>query len=328
MKLILKRVFSLVMVVSLLLALAGCGSSGEERRSITMGEGDWDSNAFQDEVIKIILENGYDVDVEIVTADTAVMISSLKTENLDVCVELWSDNVVTYEDDIANGDYVELGLNFNDNTQGLYVPRYLVEGADALAPGLKSVQDLMNYVDLFENPEDPDMGIIYGGPEGWSATEFMHKKMDEYGLSDVYEFKTIDSGATLAATLSGAYTKGEPWVGYYWEPTWVLGLYDMVLLEDSEYNADDFAQGIGSFPTVDVTVVSTQAFIDENPDLAEFFGNYHTTSAIINEALAYMQENEVEADEAAEWFLQERQDVWTDWVDDEVAAAVLEAVQE
>lgn len=315
-----------MIAVLLIMSLSAC--SGDEQVTITLGEGDWDSNAFQDQVVKLILENGYDVSVDVVTADTAVMVSSMKTNKLDVCLELWSDNVVTYDDDIAAGDYIELGLNFNDNTQGLYVPRYMVEGENAIAPDLKTVEDLKKYVDLFPNPEDGSRGIIYGGPEGWSATEFLHKKMTTYGLEEMYDFKTIDSGATLAATLSGAYQKGEPWVGYYWEPTWVLGLYDMVLLDDSTYNEEDFANGVGAFPTVDVTVVGTQTFVDDHPELAEFFRSYHTSSAIINEALAYMQENGVEADATAKWFLVERQDVWTEWVDEDVAEKVLAAIQE
>ncbi len=326
MKKTIKRIFSLVIVVGLIAALTAC--AGDEKKTITIGEGDWDSNAFQDQVVKLIFENGYDINVDIVTADTAVMISSLKTEKLDVCLEIWSDNVLTYDEDIAAGDYIELSLNFDDNTQGLYVPRYLVEGDDALAPGLKSVSDLKDYADLFKNPEDPSRGIIYGGPEGWSATEHLHKKMDEYGLSDLYDFRAIDSGSTLAATLSGAYTKGEPWVGYYWEPTWVLGLYDMVLLEDTPYSEADFAEGKGSFATVDVTVAASQLFVDENPELVDFLKNYHTSSAIINEALAYMQENEEEADATAKWFILNKQDIWTKWVDDKVAEKVLKAVQE
>jgi len=321
-----KKILSLVLIASLVMALAACSS--EEAKIITIGEGDWDSNAFQDQVVKIILEEGYGVEVDVVTADTAIMISSLKTGKLDVCLEIWSDNVVTYKDDIANGEYLELSLNFDDNTQGLYVPRYLVEGDDALAPDLKTVDDLMKYPELFINPEDPDRSIIYGGPEGWSATDHLHKKMDAYGLSELYDFKSIDSGSTLAATLSGAYIKNEPWVGYYWEPTWVLGLYDMVLLGDSDYLEEDFAIGVGSFPTVDVTVASTQSFVDENPELATFFKSYSTTSAIINEALAYMQENDVEADVTAKWFLLEKQDVWTAWVTDEVKDKVLKSLED
>lgn len=321
-----KNLLGLIVALALVLSMAGC--AGEEEKTIILGEGDWDSNAFQDQVVKIILEDGYGVNVDVVTADTAVMISSMKTESLDVCLELWSDNVVTYDDDIANGEYVELALNFNDNMQGLYVPRYLVEGDNALAPDLKTVQDLANYPELFENPEDPDRGIIYGGPEGWGATEFLYRKVAAYGLEDSFDFKPIDSGATLAATLSGAYVKEEPWVGYYWEPTWVLGLYDMVLLEDSAYSVEDYENGVGAFTSVDVTVTASNKFVEENPELVKFFENYHTTSAIISEGLAYMQSNEVEADEAAKWFLLEKQDFWKTWVDDEVFNKVIVALEE
>jgi glycine betaine/proline transport system substrate-binding protein len=323
---IFKKLLGTIIVLAMALSLAAC--AGEEENTIIIGEGDWDSNAFQDQVVKIIIEEGYGVNVDVVTADTSVMISSMKTETLDVCLELWSDNVVTYDEDIANGDYIELSLNFDDNLQGLYVPRYLVEGDKALAPDLKTVNDLNKYPELFENPEEPERGIIYGGPEGWGATEFMQRKMEVYGLDEMFDFKPIDSGATLAATLSGAYQKEEPWVGYYWEPTWVIGLYDMVLLEDSAYSEEDYEKGIGSFPTVDVMVTATPKFVEENPELAEFFGNYHTTSAIISEALAYMQKNEVEADEAAKWFLLEKQDFWKTWVDDEVFNKVLDAIEE
>ena len=62
--------------------------------------------------------------------------------------------------------------------------------------------------------------------------------------------------------------------------------------------------------------------------LAEFFKGYSTTSAMINEALAYMQENEAEADATAKWFLLEKQDVWTAWVNDEVKEKVLKSLEE
>src|SRR5690606_41724970 len=40
---------------------------------------------------------------------------------------------------------------------------------------------------------------------------------------------------SLVASMASAYERGEPWVGYYWEPTWVMGLYDMTLLDEPEY---------------------------------------------------------------------------------------------
>ena len=316
----------LILLVAIFAVSLFAGCSAEEK-TIVIGEGDWDSNAFHDQVVKIIIEEGYGVTTDIVTADTAVMISGLKTKDIDLSVELWSDNVPTYDDDIANGDYIELSINFDDNMQGLYVPSYVVEGDDAVAPDLKTVSDLKDYVHLFPDPEEPEKGIIYGGPEGWSATQFIHKKMEASGLDEYYNFKPIDSGATLAATIASAYGKGDPWLGYYWEPTWVLGLYDMYLLDDEEYSEENFNNGIGSFPTVDVTVVVSPEFEEEYPEIFAFLKNYKTSSAITSQGLAYMQENEVEADQAAKWFLSENEDLWKSWVTDEAYSKIMDAIQ-
>jgi glycine betaine/proline transport system substrate-binding protein len=326
-----KKILALFISLALVITLVGCttsstdSSSGVEGTVVTIGEGDWDSNAFLDQVVKIILEEGYGAEADIITADTSIMVSSMTTDDIDVCLELWSDNVVTYDDDIAAGNYVELGLNYDDNMQGLYIPTYLAEEYDIV-----TVEDLKDYADLFPDPEDSSMGIIYGGPEGWSATEMLHKKMEAYGLDEYYNFKTIDSNATLSATLASAYEKEEPWVGYNWEPTWVMGMYDMTLLEDSEYSEEDFAEGIGAFPAVDVTVCASTGFAEneDNAALVEFFENFHASSEVISEALAYMQDNDASAEEAAEWFLTEREDVWKDMVPDDVYESVTEYLQQ
>jgi glycine betaine/proline transport system substrate-binding protein len=316
--LILPLVILAVLVAVLTLVLSACAPE----QTIIIGEGNWDSNAFHDQVAKIMIEEGYGVPVDVVPADTSIMVSGLISGDVNLSMELWSDNVLTYDSDIAAGSYVELSTNFDDNTQGLYIPAYLQEEY----PDLVSVDDLIDYVDLFPNPEGGDLGIIYGGPEGWSATEHLHNKMVEYGLDEYFEFKTIDSSATLNATLGSAYAQGEPWVGYNWEPTWTLGVYDMVLLEDSEYSAEDFAAGIGAFPSVDVNVVVDATFEDNYPEVFAFLQNYETSSEITSSALAYMQENDLEAEDAAIWFLENYEDLWSEWVTEDAYNNIMEYI--
>ncbi|GAA0182670.1 ABC transporter substrate-binding protein [Clostridium sediminicola] len=315
-----KKLLLIIVSSILITSLAGCAS---QPKKIVIGEGDWDSCAFHDQVAKLIIEEGYGKSVDIVTADTAVMISGFKTKDIDLSMELWSDNVPTYDEDIAKGDYVILSTNYDDNMQGLYVPKYLIEEA----PDLKTVEDLKKYPNLFPDPEGSDKGIIYGGPEGWGATEFLHKKMKEYGLDESYSFKTIDSSATLSATLASAYEKGEPWVGYSWEPTWIMGKYDMVLLQDSEYSDENYEKGIGSFTSVDVQVAANSDFKDNYTEIADFLSKYKTSSKLTSNALAYMQENEAEADEAAKWFLNENKDLMKEWVTEDAYNKVIEAIQ-
>lgn len=293
-----------------------------EKGSIVIGEGDWDSNAFHNQVISYIIRHGYGEETEIVLADTSVLITSFKNKDIDLSVEMWSDNIPTYEEDIKNNYYKELSINYDDNNQGLYIPTYLVEGDDAPAKDLKSVKDLIKYAHLFPDPEDSSKGIIFGGPEGWKATEFLHNKMKAYGLDKYYNFKPIDSSATLSATLTSAYEKEEPWVGYNWEPTWIMGMYDMTLLQDEKYSEENWTKGIGSFPQVKVTVVATPSFVEEFPEIADFLSKYKTSSALTSDALAYMQENEVEADVAAKWFLKEHPELLKKWLPSDVAEKI------
>jgi glycine betaine/proline transport system substrate-binding protein len=301
-----KKLLSLTILFVAVLAVSAC----VPKETIVMGEGNWDSNAFHDQVAKIIIEEGYGKTVEVVTADTAIMVSGLIAQDINIAMELWSDNVVTYDEDIAEGRYVYMSTNFDDNQQGLYIPAYLQEAY----PDLVTVEDLKDYANLFPNPEGGDKGIIYGGPEGWSATAFLNLKMSAYELDTLFDFQKIDSSATLDATLVSAYANEEPWVGYYWEPTWIMGQYDMVLLEDSEYTDEDFDLGVGAFPTVDVNVVVDSEFEATHPEVAEFLSNYETSSAITSAALGYMQENDLEPFDAAVWFLQENTDLWSAWV--------------
>ena len=42
--------------------------------------------------------------------------------------------------------------------------------------------------------------------------------------------------------------------------------------------------------------------------------------------LAYMQENNADADEAAIWFLQEHEEIWTQWLPEDAAGKVKDAL--
>lgn len=308
----LSKIISLFLLTLGLFLLASCQT--DEGDTIILGEASWQSSIFHNRVAGFILENGFEVTVETQPTETAVMIATLPNGDIDISLELWSDNVPTYADDIANGNYVELSTNYDDNTQGLYVPAYLQDNyADfGLSAPIMSVSDLTKdeVVALFEDPNDASKGVIYGGPSSWSASAFLGLKMElpEYGL-DVYNFEMINSSAALAAQIAGAFEKEEPIVSYYWEPTSLMGLYDLRLLDDSPYSEEDFLVGRGAFPTVDVNVVSRPGFTDDFPEIGTFFSNYTTSSALTNSALGYMEANDATAEEAAIWFLQQN-DAW------------------
>ena len=315
----------LLLIFTVLLAGLSLAACQYESNTIVIGEGDWQSNQFYNQVAKIIIEEGYGVEVEVMQVDTPLLIASLTDGSIDLNLETWSDNMPTYEADIENGNYQELGLNFNDNYQGIYIPTYLADQYD-----IEYITDLVDHKALFPDPEvtnwDPatDKAVVYGGPSGWQVTTFLVNKFSNEEvypeLVEHFEFRPLESTALLDATLTDAYNSEEPWAGYNWEPTTIMGLFDMTLLKDqADYDKDS---GAGMVPTNDVTVVASNNFVETYPEIVEFLENYRTSAQVASDALAYMAENELSAADTAAWWLENNKDMWTTWVPEDVVSKV------
>ena len=310
-------------------ALTGCGAG---KREIVFADVGWDSVKFHNAVAGLVAETAFGCSWKEMPGSTPIMHEALKKGEIDVNMEEWTDNISTYEADRDAGLFRDLGTNFGDNIQGFYVPRYVIEG-DAergiapLAPDLKTVQDLKRYADIFPDDEKPGMGRIYGAIPGWEINDIMLKKVQYNGLDAMYQYFQPGSDSALSAAFTSAYEKGEPIVGYYWEPTWLTGKYDLVLLEDAPYeDADAYREGRTACPSVDVTIGVSNQFYAREPEICEFLERYETSSALTSEALAHMQETGASYEETAKWFLSEHSDLILEWLPKEEAQKVMGAL--
>ncbi|TCO71339.1 ABC transporter substrate-binding protein [Marinisporobacter balticus] len=331
------KLLLILLVAVCMLGLTACG--GKEGQAATskpkliLGNAGWDSFTFHNEVAKFIIENGYGYNTEVTTGSTPITYTGLKNGDIDIYMETWGTNITGYEEDLARGDVVKLSLNYGDNAQGLYVPTYVIKGdpkrgVEPMAPDLKTVKDLEKYWEIFKDEEDPSKGRIYGAIPGWEVDTILATKVKTYGLDKKFNYFSPGSDAALASSIAGAYEKGDPWLGYYWEPTWIIGQYDMTLLSDEPYNEELWNNGYAcEFATVPVEVVVNKGMAEKAPDVVEFLKQYKTSSKLTSDALAYMQKNEVEPSEAAQWFLKSHQDLWTKWVEKDVAQKVKDALQ-
>jgi len=196
-----------------------------------------------------------------------------------------------------------------------------------MAPTLRTVQDLARYAHVFPDAEAPGRGRIYGAIPGWMVDQIMYNKVVYNGLDAYFEYFRPGSEAAMNAAFANAYERGEAIVGYYWEPTWLMGMFDFVLLEDSPFlNEEEFIAGRTAFPSVVVTVTVSNQFYADNPEFSDFLLRYSTTSEMINEALAFMQETGANHQGAARWFLQNNQHLLDQWLDPEQASAVRRAI--
>lgn len=327
----------LLIIAALVIVLGGCSSSESSDAKvdkIVFADAGWDSIRFHNSVAQKILEEGYGYKTDVVSGSTAVTLQALRDGDINVYMEIWTDNVKELYKEMTDAkDIVTLSTNFDDNTQGLYVPTYVIEGdaergIEPLAPDLKTVEDLKKYPEIFEDPEDPDKGRIVGAPTGWAVGKTLETKVETYGLGDTFNYIAPGSDASAVATLVDAYESGKAWVGYYWSPTWVTAKYDMTLLQEPEYDETTWDKNKGTeFPPNDVVVAVHKDLPEQAPDVVEFLKNYETSNDLTEEALKYMNENEASADEAAVWWMKKHEDLWTKWVPEDVAEKVKDSLK-
>ncbi|WZL73293.1 ABC transporter substrate-binding protein [Clostridiaceae bacterium 35-E11] len=331
-----KFLITMLALLSIGLMLAACsygednqGNNEKTKGKIVFADAGWDSIRFHNAVASMIIEEGYGYPTSEIMGSEQTSLVGLRQGDIDVYTEIWTGNIIDiYDEAIESGDIIELSINYADNKQGLYVPTYVIKGdpqrgIEPMAPGLKSVKDLERYWEIFKDPEDPSKGRIYGSIPGWTADEVLQKKMKTYHLDENYNYFQAGSAPSLAASITKAIEQKEPWLGYYWEPTWVTGKYDMTLLEDEPYTKEKWDNGYRcEYPSQELTIAVNKEFLDRAPEVVEFLRQYKTSSEITSNALAYMQQNEVNAKAAAKWFLKEYEELWTAWVPSKIAKKV------
>lgn len=314
-----RKLLTLAVILCALVGLVAEGQGESDAVKIVFGDVSWDSVQVHNRIAAFIIENGLEgsYEADFVAGDTLPIINGIVQGDIDVDMESWHSNFPeVYRKGIESGNMIDLGKNMPDAPQGWWVPRYLIEGADAAAPNLESVEDLKMYAELFPDPENPGMGVVYGGVAGWSQMKISEEIFAEAGLGDEFNLAIAGSGAALAGTMVGAYEKREAWVGYYWAPTAVLGKLDMVRLKGSE------------FDPADVNILVHKSMLEKAPEVVDFLKNYSTTVADNNEFLAVMDDQELDSEETAIWFLKNKEAVWTEWVDADVAERVKAALAE
>ncbi len=311
------------LVVGFCLSLMFAGAASAASNSVVLVDFSWDSVQFHNRITGFLLENGFDMEPEYIFSESMPGLMGLDRGDVQISMETWVDNVYEWWTDVQEkGTVLSLGKIFPDAPQGWYVPTYLIHGdkargIEAVAPDLKTVQDLEKYWDLFKDPENPDMGRFYNGPSGWKVSSHNVAKLGAYGLAGY--FRPFDPGSqtALATAIVGAYERGKPILAYYWEPTPIMGKLDMTKLEEPAYDKTTFEKTKGcAYPAAKVLKCINAEFAEEHPEIVEFLKRYHTSLAQTNAGLAYMKDEGKTSAEAAVWFLGQNPDLWKSWVAD------------
>ncbi|MBX5173406.1 ABC transporter substrate-binding protein [Rhizobium sp. NZLR1b] len=297
-------------------ANAACGN-------VTITEMNWSSAAVVTAVSSFLMEQGYGCTVKKVPTSTVPALTSLaETGQPDILTEVWPGVADVYYKLEKEGKIVKVGDVLSDGGEdGWWIPQYL---ADA-HPELKTLDGIL------ANPK------LVGGkfnncPVGWgcrTSDDNLIKafELEKHGI----EIFNHGSGETLAASIASANTAKEPWFGYYWAPTSVLGKYKMFKVDMGPIDkdkakcnatADCATPGKTGWPSATVLTTMGKSFYDKNPELVALMSKVSFKNSQMNELLAWQEDNKATADETAVHFLTTYKDVWPSWLSEEAKTKI------
>lgn len=310
-------------------AAAECGD-------VTIADMNWNSATLIAHVDKFILTHGYGCNAELISGDTMPTGTSMVEKGEpDVAPEFWTNN---FKAALAKG-VEEKRLRVagdalvDGGEEGFWVPQYLVDKD----PSLATIKGVMANAKMFEHPEDPDRAAFVTCPAGWgcqvtNGNMFRALKLEEAG----FDLLDPGSGAALAGSIAKAYEREKPWFGYYWAPTAVLGKYKMVKVDvgvtDSEHFANCLTQAEcadpkpSMYPPSPVKTLTTEAFAAKSPEAYAYLSKRGYKNAMMNELLAWMENEQADGEIVMEHFLKTQEATWTSWVSEDVAAKVKKAL--
>ncbi|WBU55783.1 ABC transporter substrate-binding protein [Paracoccus sediminicola] len=319
-----------------LMATAPAAFAQEECGDLTIAEMNWASAGLAAWVDKIILEEGYGCDVELVTGDTVPTFTSMNEKaEPDVAPELWVNAVkIPLDAAVDEGRIIIASEILTDGgVEGFWVPTELAEANDIV-----TIQDALEQPDLFPGAEDESKGAFFGCPSGWACQIITQNQTRALGIEEK-GFELVDPGsaAGLDGSIARAFNRDEGWLGYYWAPTAILGKYDMTRLElGVEHNREQWDNctvvnncpepELNEWPRSDVFTAVTKEFAESNAVTMDYLGKRAWSNDTVNSLLAWMGDNQATNEDGAWYFLENHEDVWSAWVSEDIADKVRDAI--
>ena len=305
-------------------ANAACGK-------LVIAEQNWASAELMANVDKMILEIGYGCDVELVPGATMPTFTSMNDKGTpDMNPEQWANAVYT-----LMLKAVDEGRMIQGNKApitGLGEGWWITPGTIKNHPEIKGMTalEILEHPEWFPSKEDPSKGAFVGCPAGWgcqlaNANLFKAFDMEKKG------WVLIDPGsaAGLDGTISKAADSGDSWLGYYWNPTSMVGKYGLTPVDfgvpfagrDNWDNCIMLPAGECADPKPtawtksEVNSLITSGFAKKGGNDAVTYVEKRTYPGdVMNGMLVYMADNQAKGSDAAIEFLKQHEDLWSTWV--------------
>jgi glycine betaine/proline transport system substrate-binding protein len=324
------------------MALAGTAAAGGHSKcgKVTVADMNWASASLMANVDAIILKEGYGCEIDIVPGDTIPTFTSMNEKgNPDVASELWI-NAVREPLFKAMSDG-RLHSAVKGPITGLGEGWWVTEKFAKDHPDLNTVEKVLARPDLFPYAEDKSKGAFMGCPAGWgcqlaNTNLFRAFEMEKKG------WVLVDPGSSagLDGSIAKASERGEPWFGYYWSPTAIIGKYNLQMLPfEAPFAGSENWDGCiakaeqdcanpkpSAWTESEVHTVVTDEFKKKGGVALDFLSKRVWPGTVMNGMLVYMTDNQASGKDAAIEFLATKESIWTKWVSADIAKKVRSAL--
>jgi glycine betaine/proline transport system substrate-binding protein len=272
-------------------------------------------------------------EVELVAGSTMPTFTSMnETGDPDVAPEVWANAFQDLVDSAVGAGRLHIGnaAPMSGLGEGWWVLPHTLDQH----PELTTAEAILARPDLFPDKEDPSRGAFHGCPAGWGCQLANQALYDGFGM-DALGWNLIDPGS--AAGLDGSIAKhseqGEHWFGYYWNPTSIIGKYDMRAIDMGSWAGADNWDGCVALGNAGCeasswtasrvnTLLSDNMYYNGPTGAMAYFEARTYPGTVMNAMLVWMEDTGGTGADAATEFLSSQGDTWKAWVSADVAASV------
>ena len=203
---------------------------------IKIAELNWAGSSAGAHVMKAVLEEYLDAEVEIVGGDEIALFEAMAKGDgaIDVFSDFWSIYLPAQWERYVVPGIVKVNSHPYLGTEGLFIPGYV---QDEL--GLTRIEQLADpEMSMHFDTDGDGKGEMWTGAPGWQSVDEWAVKAKSMGFAEFWTPTTVETWV-MDSLLDAAYTRKKPFIFYSYQPEWIHAAYDLRQVEEPPF--DGFA---------------------------------------------------------------------------------------
>lgn len=264
----------------------------------------------------ILQEAGYTA--EYVPSDSQVVYQSMCDGDIDLVHEVWQGAFgVAFEKVVGEGCVIDAVTHDAKTREEWWYPIHV----EKHCPGLPDWQALNACAEKFATAETKPKGRFLAGPVDWLKHD--HERVEGLGIN--FEVINAGSASALWAELKSAVDRDAPVVLFNWTPNFIEAIYEGKFIEFPAYDPkciDDPSWGLNTEKPYDcgnpkdgyLKIGVWKGMPDKWPGAYDIIRNINFTNLDIAVMAKLVDEDGMEAEDAAAKWMADNDAKWRPWI--------------